>query len=178
MRQTADGLRLVQKPVRELIRLRDKHHRLKNATFAGANTWLARLKPASDLLEIDVEFESAPTAGELGLRIITGTNEATVIRYQAAQGRLSLDRTQSGRVDFHPKFTGVHEAPVRLADGRLRLHLFLDTSSLELFADIGVVSLTSLILPKGTHRGLQLESTTGDVVVKHLDIWQLKRAVH
>jgi fructan beta-fructosidase len=178
LRDTPDGLRLVQQPIRELTKLRGKRHRLGKASLVEASSWLALLKPVDQLLEIAVEFESEPTAEEFGLRFGTGTDEATVIRFLPAQGRLSLDRSQSGRLDFHPKFSGLHEAPVRLADGRLRLHLFLDTSSLEVFANGGEAVLTDLIFPAPGRRQLEVFSTPGFAVtrLRSLEIWELRSA--
>ena len=178
LRETPDGLRLVQQPVRELEKLRGKRHRLKKATLVEANAWLARLKPASDLLEINVEFEPVPAAGELGLRIITGAGETTAIRYQATQGRLSLDRTRSGNVNFHPKFSGIHEAPARLTDGRLRLRLFLDTSSLEVFAAGGETVLTDLILPASGSRRLEVfaEPHSAGPRLRSMEVWEIRSA--
>ncbi len=180
LRETPDGLRLVQQPVRELEKLRGKSHRLGKATVAEANAWLGHRQFGSDLLEISVEFESVPAVGELGLRIITGTNEAAVIRCQMPEGRLTLDRTQSGQVNFHPKFSGAHEAPVRLTEGRLRLHVFLDASSVELFASDGETVLTDLILPTGVRRQLELTSETnsGARQVRALKIWELRESGH
>ena len=175
--ETPDGLRLVQQPVRELEKLRGKRHRLGKSSLTKANGWLDRLKPGSDLLEISVEFDSVPSSGELALRIVTGPEEGTVIRCLLAEKKLSLDRTRSGTVDFSPKFKRIHEAPLRITGGRMRLHAFLDTSSVEIFADEGEMSLTSLTLPKGSQRGLQLDGTASGIKIKSIEIWELKRAV-
>jgi sucrose-6-phosphate hydrolase SacC (GH32 family) len=174
LRHTPEGFRLVQHPVRELAKIRGKGHRLGKTTLAAANAWLAQLDIASDLLEIALEWDSVPATGEAGLRIRTGPDEATIIRYE--KGRLSLDRTRSGRVDFHPAFSGIHEAPVRLSDGRLRLHLFLDTSSLEVFAANGETVLTDLILPASGGRQLELiaGSNSTELRLSSLEVWELR----
>jgi len=174
LRQTADGLRLVQTPVRELRNLRGKNHVLKKARITEANAWLQRLKLENGLLEIEAEFDSVPSAEELGLRIITGTNESTTVRCQPRQGSLTLDRIQSGRVDFHPKFPAAHQAPLRFMDGRVRLHLYLDTSSLEVFASNGETVLTDLILPASGGRKLELFAQRGSISVRRLEIWELR----
>jgi sucrose-6-phosphate hydrolase SacC (GH32 family) len=178
LRETPDGLRLVQKPVRELARLRGKQYRLNDATLAEAKAWLARHQCAGDLLEVAVEFDSVQSTEELGLRIVTGTNEATVVRWQKAQGLLSLDRTRSGRVDFHPRFSGIHAAPLHLAHGRLRFQLFLDASSLEVFANDGEAVMTDLIFPASGGRKVELLSEPGTATshVRSLQLWGLRSA--
>lgn len=174
LRETTDGLRLVQQPARELGKLRGQRHRLGQATLAEANAWLQRRQFKSDLLEISVELAPVPAAGEFSLRLATGAEEATVIRWQPAGGRLRIDRTRSRRVDFHPRFSGVYEAPVRVADGPIRLRAFLDTSSLEVFAGDGETSVTSLVLPQGHLRALQVEGAGGDIRLRRLEVWELQ----
>ena len=178
LRKTSDGLRLVQTPVRELEKLRGKQHRLTQATLAEANAWLQRQKFGGGLLEILAEFEAIPPTGEFGLRLVTGADEATTVRCNTAHQRLTLDRTRSGRADFHPNFSGVHEAPMRLTERRLRLHLFLDTSSLEVFAADGETVLTDLILPNSGDRKLELFSNPGTASpnLRSLQIWELRPA--
>ena len=67
-----------------------------------------------------------------------------------------MDRTRSGRTDFHRAFSSRHEAPLRLIDGRGALRLLLDTSSLEVFAQNGETVLTELIFPTAGPRDLSL----------------------
>ncbi|MBL9126855.1 MAG: glycoside hydrolase family 32 protein [Verrucomicrobiales bacterium] len=178
LRQTPGGLRLIQRPVRELARLRGKSHHLGNSAMTEANAWLEGLNLGSDLLEIAVEFDSVPDQGELVLRLVTGTNESTAIRYQASSQRLSVDRTRSGRVDFHPKFGGTHEAPVRVTDGRLRLHLWLDASSIEVFGADGETVLTDLILRSSGRCRLELvmDPAHHATRLRRLDVWELRSA--
>ena len=67
---------------------------------------------------------------------------------------------------------------MRVKDGCLRLHLFLDTSSLEVFAANGESVLTDLILPTSSRR--QLEVFAGRdadrLRVRSLEVWELSRA--
>ena len=85
-----------------------------------------------------------------------------------------LDRTRSGKTDFSRAFPAVHIAPLESRDA-LRLHLFLDTSSLEAFADDGGTVLTELIFPAGTERKLKLASEKSPRV-KRFEIWELNSA--
>jgi sucrose-6-phosphate hydrolase SacC (GH32 family) len=174
LRASRDGVRLVQQPARELRQLRARHHRFRNATVNDANTWLKKRESLGELLEVVLEFESAGKAGIFGLRVSTGESEETRVGCDLANGRLSLDRTRSGRVDFHPGFTGLHEAPLSAHDGHLKLHLFLDTASIEAFANDGKPVLTGLIFPSGGDRKLELFSNSDALKVKALDVWELK----
>jgi sucrose-6-phosphate hydrolase SacC (GH32 family) len=175
LRETPDGLRLVQQPVRELSKLRDKRYRLRNATLAEANEWLGKLKLDSPLLELAVEFDPATSAEGATLRFTTGAKESTAVRWKQ-NGELVLDRTQSGRADFHPRFATTHSAPLRPAVGNT-LRAFLDTSSLELIAGGGETSLTALILPAAGVPRLQFEAGTATTRLRRVEIWELRSAV-
>lgn len=175
LRKTAEGLRLVQQPIRELAKLREKRQRLSGADLKETQTWLAERNFPHERLELELELDRVPTDGEISLRVVTGSDQATVIRYDAQSEVLSLDRTRSGRVDFHPSFDAVHIAPLALRDGKLKLRLFLDTSSLEVFANDGEVVFTDLILPDAGPRRLELEATSAPRVrIRRLDLWPLK----
>lgn len=63
------------------------------------------------------------------------------------EGRLYLDRTDSGAVDFHPTFASVESVEVPLVSGALDLLVVRDSCSLEVFADDGAVTLTDLVFP-------------------------------
>ena len=76
---------------------------------------------------------------------------------------LSLDRTESGNVGFHESFPSVERVAVSLEDGRLRLRVFLDRCSVEVFAQDGLATITDLVFPanSGTAVGLLAEGEGG-----------------
>ena len=102
------------------------------------------------------------------------SNEIATNHHGMDRTWLSLDRTRSGRVDFHPRFTDIHEAPLRPHNGHLKLHVFLDTSSIEAFANDGEAVLTGLIFPSSGDRKLELFSSSDEIEVKALEVWELK----
>src|SRR5262249_36489525 len=118
---------------REVRKLRGRHHRLGNASLVKANTCLQRSAIASELLDIAVEFEPAGTTDNFGLKLRTGDSESLIIGCDLAHGHAYLDRIHASRGDFHPKFTGIHDAPLRLRDGRVPLRAIVNASSVEVF---------------------------------------------
>lgn len=153
LRRTSQGLRLTQTPVRELQALRGKTHRFGGGTLEAANAWLDRHPAPGEVVELWVDFElgaevrAGDPSTESGLRRIGQAGESTVIRCRPGSRRLELDRTLSGRTDFHPRFPAVHGAPLRMEDGHLRLRVLVDTGSFEVFAEGGEVVLTDLVFP-------------------------------
>ncbi|WP_461164493.1 glycoside hydrolase family 32 protein [Arthrobacter sp. R4-81] len=141
---------------------------LDRQPLAEGVTWLPA-EAHGDVLRIDAEFEPGP-AGKVGfvLRADTGLNpaERTVVAYNAATGELSLDRTESGNVDFDATFPSVERVSVPLENGRLRLRIFVDRCSVEVFAQDGLATITDLVFPanSSTVVGLFAEGDGGTLV--------------
>lgn len=171
IRKIDEGLRLVQKPVDELTALRRRAHRWDQAN--AANLPGASIRFPGELLEIGATWDITEDTLPLGLRIVTGAEEATVIEYH--NGTLTVDRTISGRVDFHPAFKSTYTAPLEPSDSRLNLRVFLDTSSIEVFANNGEIVLTSLILPTSGARTVEFFPPIENVDSRLRDwqVWEL-----
>ncbi|HNB52476.1 MAG TPA: GH32 C-terminal domain-containing protein, partial [Anaerolineales bacterium] len=91
--------------------------------------------------------------------------------------RLYVDRSAAGIASFNSEFAKLHLAHLPLLDGdRIRLHLFVDNSSVEVFANDGTVVMTEQIFPCGQADHLELFVEGGDVTVNTLDIYELKAA--
>ncbi|MGX1160775.1 levanase/fructan beta-fructosidase [Arthrobacter sp. SLBN-100] len=95
---------------------------------------------------VDVEFEPG-TAASVGLVLKADGAERTLLTYDAAEGTLRLDRRESGNVGFHETFPSVETVAVPLREGRLRLRLYLDRCSVEVFAQDGLATITDLVFP-------------------------------
>jgi fructan beta-fructosidase len=184
--ETRDGkVRLVQTPIPEQRKLRrgfgfdrnglkgyffDQNRLINEATSAlDLNSIGARGKT----LEIIAEFEVG-TASEFGLKVRTGQGEETLIGYNAIAGELFVDRTKSGQVAFSTLFPSRETAPLAAKKGRVELHIFVDWSSVEVFADDGQVSITDQIFPKPSSEGLALFANGGIAKLVSLHIWQLE----
>jgi hypothetical protein len=114
---------------------------------------------------------SAETAG---LKVRTGAGEETLIGYNAADGEVWVDRTNSGEDGFSPNFPGVQRAPLTALDGKVRLHVLVDWSSVEVFADRGQRVITDQIFPAESSDGLQLFATGGTARFESLEVWPLR----
>jgi sucrose-6-phosphate hydrolase SacC (GH32 family) len=75
---TGQGLRLIQKPVRELRLLRGARQTFKGGSILQANQWLGNKHISGDSLEVDLVLEPGQK-GQCGLRLLKGGDEQTVI---------------------------------------------------------------------------------------------------
>jgi len=175
LRRTPDGLRLVQRPVGEMLKLRDATARkFPGGTFVAAAEWLQNQTNLSPLLDVELSFTGITAKSAFTLQLHTGADEATAVHLDGARSRLIVDRTRSGRTDFHRAFSSRHEAPLRLIDGRVALRLLLDTSSLEVFAQNGETVLTELIFPSAGPRRLSLTNSSETMRVDGITIHAIR----
>ncbi len=93
----------------------------------------------SQLLDVELTPGGAAEAGIVlrGLKI----------SYQAQTGTLTVDRSAAGTTKFSDKFSPYHQVRVPLVDGKLKLRILLDTSSVEVFAPESGTVITDLFLP-------------------------------
>lgn len=119
----------------------------------GAGTRWLPPEASGEALRVDAVFEPGP-AGQVGMLLRAGGQEQTVLSYDSGTGVLSLDRTASGNTDFHGTFASVERVAVPLEDGRLKLRIYLDSCSVEVFAQDGLATLTDQIFPSETSLGV------------------------
>jgi len=167
------ALSLRQEPVEELAALRRDPFRLAGATLAEGRL---PLEPRGAGLEVALELEPRG-ASSCGLRLRVGEAEATVVGYDARRQELYLDRRLSGAAGFSDRFAGRYSAPVPLREGRVGLRVFVDTCSVEVFADDGRAVISGLIFPQASSTGLELYAEGGEAGVRRLEVWELERAM-
>jgi levanase len=165
----ADGTNvLVQKPVQQLHQLitspatHVEHQALPEGTTA--------LKAQGETADIDAVLTPG-TAKTFGLKVRVGKGQETLIGYDDTTGEVYVDRTRSGDVGFDPSFaTSVQRAPLKLDGGKLKLHILVDWSSVEVFANDGKVLITDQIFPAPSSTGIAAYSTGGTASLVSLTV--------
>ncbi len=170
--RVGEGLRLAQAPVRELAALRGPVTELADLTIEGRDTRLADAGIRGRTLEIEAEFEPG-TASEFGIKVLMGAGQETRIGYDAASGEVFVDRRRSGQTDFHPEFAAVHRGPLALRDGRIKLRIFVDWSSVEVFGNDGLTVITDQVFPAPEADGVELYAEGGSAVARSVKAWTL-----
>lgn len=176
LRRFRNGIRLVQQPVAELQTLRGRQVEITNQSFRAANLRLRSKGVKGTTLEIEAEI-TPRGAKEFGFKVRKGRSQATVVGVDPQKSQLFVDRTRSGDTSFDPRFPGRQTAPLDLISGQpVKLHIFVDRSSIEVFANDGEAVISDLIFPSPSSQALELYSKGGDPQVVKLDIWKLKSA--
>lgn len=174
LRRTSGKLQFIQRPIREIESVRTSIWEMSDVCLApGEDPW-GHVQGVA--LDISLEFEPGD-ASEVGVRVRVGSSEQTTIGYDAAAGRLFVDRTRSGQCDFHPRFSERHDAPLPARNGQISLRILVDACSVEVFADDGALVMTDLIFPAAASRGLSLYSKDGACRIAHARISEVSRTV-
>jgi sucrose-6-phosphate hydrolase SacC (GH32 family) len=171
--QTADGLRLLQTPVAELESLRISAHRFAGGLVEQANRWLQTENLRSGPLELRLTLEAG--RGRAGVNLFASQDQATLVAVDPEAGVVLVDRTRSGRTDFHADFPSVCTAPLSDRQAPVTLRILVDTSSVEVFVNNGWPVLTSLIFPDPEGSGIEFVGSEG-TKFSDVQLWRLKSA--
>jgi len=168
--QRGEGVRLLQRPVAELERLRTRHtHWGEQIIAPGAGLWHGEGGVA---LEIVMTVQVG-AATECGVRLLSGDGEQTTVGYDVPATTLFVDRSQSGNTGFALAFPGRQGGPLRMTEGAVTLRILLDGCSVEVFGNAGECVVTSLIFPEGDGRGLEFYACGGPARLLELDVYHL-----
>lgn len=148
---------LCQRPVRELQSLRRNEEHVENLSVQ-TKTALTQLGGKQREFEICIDLKEAQS---VSLNLMETDDERFVIAYDRAAQTLRVDRSGCGyplTEDLSPEKKPWCEATVPLKDGKLNLHVFVDGSIVEIYADEGRVAMSSLAFPKGEAYGVSIEA--------------------
>jgi fructan beta-fructosidase len=164
------GVCLIQKPVSEMGAIRKGTNLYQELTIDSN-------KPISydlshNLMEINIEFEKV-SSSKFGVILQHSNIESTMISYDATMEMLFVDRTNAGESKFSASFLAIQEAPLKMMDGKIKLQIFIDASSVEVFANDGKAVFTSLIFPKDPCKKIVLFSNEGSSKVSSLKLTEL-----
>jgi fructan beta-fructosidase len=171
LRERADGIRIVQEASSGLRTLRLDGFEWRDEQIVPGSNLLSGHK--GELFEIAAEFEM-DTAAEFGFKLRTSDEYETVVGYDTADSQLFIDRTKSGIIDFHTQFGCRHSSPLEPEDGRIKLQLWVDRSSVEVFADNGGLVMTDQLFPLDGSDGIELYAKGGSVRLHSLQLYPLK----
>ena len=166
------GFELVQRPIAALQTLRGPVVSVPPFAVQGIVP-VTQFQPLTNTCEIEAVFERGAANQHAGLNVCVGGGNKVVVGFDAAINNVWLDRTQSGSIGFHPAFPNVVHAPLASSTGPVKLHIFVDQCSIEIFVNDGERVLTSQIYPNAANRGVELFSSFGPSTLQSFKAWPL-----
>lgn len=146
--------KLVQQPIKELQTLRKQMHEVSDTVGDEKKVYDGFTGTTYELI---CQFENIDAA-EFGLEFRANEEEKTVITYDAVHKKVIFDRTLSGEA------VGVSYGTTRKCDiyaEKIKFHMFVDTSSVEIFINDGEEVFTGRIFPSPDSREIRFFATEG-----------------
>jgi fructan beta-fructosidase len=168
----SSGLRIVQRPIPALEGLRQARVHVGPLGVNGV-TPLSEFKPKRNTYEIDATFQITDPKAKFGIRIAVHGDYGISVGYDASTSCLFLDRTNPEHGDFAGLFAKYMFAPLDPKDGEVRLHIFVDQSSIEIFANDGELTMSALMFPSPESLGINLFSENGGATLVNISAWEL-----
>lgn len=171
--KATDDFILTSSPVVELQKLRQKKQKIKAQSItqkinldlskpskSGAYELILNLDLTNDSQDIAVEFKNS-----LGEKLMVG--------YEKRTNQFYIDRSNAGQKNFKEGFAEKHFAPRLAKNSTVKLHIFLDVASVELFADDGQTVMTDIFFPNKIMTDAQIISNAS-FILKSGEIYGLK----
>ncbi len=172
LKKTAEGIRLMQTPVKEFEALRSQVYSLSGMTVDQINRRFEHDGFKGNSYELEAEIAPAD-AKDFGVSVLRGGNEETVIGIKPADKQVYVDRTKSGDVSFSKDFPSRDAGPIHVGD-TVKLHVYVDWSGVEVYINDGETTLTERVFPGPGSKGVKLFSDDAKTRVKTLKVWRLK----
>lgn len=130
------------------------------------------LKDNNGAYEIEMEIQVAD-ASKISLNLQNEKGEQVSMYYDLLRKQFVMDRSKSGKVDFSNDFPAVTAAPVH-AGKTLRLHLFVDRSSIEAFGEDGKFVMTNLVFPSSPYNQMSFGTEGSGYTVSSFNVYKLR----
>lgn len=134
LKEDAGSFELVQRPI-DLATIRDD----TRIDFKNVN----------GPVELRVDLNAANS----GIKLVSASGDEVTIGVDTAR-RLLIDRTKAGRVDFQKQFASI-ETSKPLAQLPAHLHIFIDHSIIEVFANDGEVAMCEQFFFRSTQFAIE-----------------------
>lgn len=130
-------------PVDNLKKIEQASTKLNSLTVNGTTSTF----PLIGNIQTPSKFELSFPSENFAIEIVNKLNEKVIIGYNKESNQYYLDRKNSGITNFNKDFERIVYAPRFLKQGDITLSIYLDKSSIEVFADNGLSVLTSVVFP-------------------------------
>lgn len=165
---------LKSNPIEEYKKLRTDSVVLKDFSIEGSKDVRKNMgshEPVEIVLEAKLDEGST-----MGIRLKNDFGEDYVFRYDDWHRQFVGDRTKTGA---HPRYLNKNyndfsDMPYKLKDQQLKLHIFWDVSTFEVFVDDGKEAFSQLLYPREPFTTIELFAFNGRAKVNSFKIYDLK----
>ncbi|WP_174614751.1 glycoside hydrolase family 32 protein [Virgibacillus ihumii] len=157
LQRSGEGYKVIQNPVHELVAHfteQEKIDQVLNSTGEGRT-----ISVQEEYMKLELNIKKLNADG-FRISLHHGEEQFTDIVFDFVKNTLTVDRANSGEVDFSDRFLDKQVLPFNNVEN-LQLQIIVDTSSVELFVNEGECALTSLIYPEKPCEKVSLFASDG-----------------
>ena len=116
------------------------------------------------------------SSGDFNIKLQNGAGEFVELNMDKANNAFLLDRMNSGKVDFQPEFGNKkHFMPIdNLEDGPVEVSILVDWSSIEVFLNKGLYTMTQQIFPTTPYNQLIIENKSEEFAIENLVVEKME----
>ncbi len=161
-------------PIDEYKKLRTDSMKMEDFVVAGRKNILENIgshEPMEIILEATLD-----EGATFGIRLKNDFGEDYVFHYDNWHEHFMGDRTKAGTVPRHytKNYNDLSRMPYKLDGQRLKLRIYWDVSTFEVFVDEGKEAFSQLFYPREPFTTLELFAKGGKGTVESLTIYDLK----
>jgi len=173
---TKEGIRLSSLPVKELHSLRKASLEVESQRISATQSLSAQTSWQAVAKEGIFEFivPQNSQVKEFGLKLSNSLGEEVLLGYDKTKNEYYVDRSQAGKNEFSADFAGRHPAPRTATSDTIKMHVYIDVASVELFADDGKTVMTEIFFPNENFQQLDLYTEGGEVQLVSGNLHQLE----
>lgn len=162
-------------PSPEVDMLRDRLVSRQSKLSVGKNPRKISLPADNDgICEILLDIDSRKGA-PVSVMLSNDEGDYVDMVYNPSEGTLTFDRRKSGVTDFSQDFPAVTVAPTFSDDdSTLKLRIFVDRSSIEVFEADGKFAMTNLVFPTVPYNRISFSADGGRADIRNLRIFSIK----
>jgi len=150
-------------PIKELASIEKKTSRINQQIFDSAGR--IKIEAGSYLYKMVLTFD-IPGADIAGVRMSNERGEHLDVYYDGVNEMYCIDRTKAGVADFNESFTGMHFGDAHYYKSDVQMIIYLDISSVELFADNGRCVMTDIFFPSAPFNKIEFLAEANQGVLK------------
>jgi len=131
------------------------------------------IEGGSFLIEMEIDFSKTDN-----FEIETGNAlENLKVNYNKQSGEFVIDRSKSGKVDFHPVFKHPIKCDFDYSNQIIPIQMLVDNSSVEIFINNGEKVMTALFFPQYKYNFLKVKGSSDNDFVKRFMLSEIKKTI-
>lgn len=164
---------LKSRPIKELRELRSDSIYFNQLIDTEEKILDIPFSPSQVEMIIDVDLKET-TASSFGIELKNDFGENLLITFDKNEGTLLVDRTNSSNDKFSEEFFNkIHSAPINYDKDTLKIRMFIDASSLEIFINNGELNFTDIFFPTEKFDKISLFAKKGKWNIIHSKMYSL-----